>query len=53
MTDKIFIDWIKLRLTPVSNEMFSEDENIILVLENAKFHHAYDEVKVFESNSKA
>ena len=53
MTDKMFMDWIKMRLTPAFEKKFGKDKKKILILDNATYHHGYnEEVKVPESNSK-
>lgn len=53
MTDKMFMDWLKKRLTPAFKEVFGSDKKMILVLDNASYHHGFDEeVRVPEANSK-
>lgn len=52
MTDRMFMDWLAHRLTPAFRAVFG-DKKMILVLDNAPYHHGYDpEVRVPESNSK-
>lgn len=43
MTDKIFMAWIQIRLTPAFKKMFGENEKMILQLDNATYHHVYNE----------
>ena len=53
MTDKMFMDWLEKRLTPAFRTVFGEHKKMILVLDNAAYHHEYnEEVKVPESNTK-
>ena len=53
MTDVMFQRWCTDRLTPAFEALFGKDMKMILVLDNASYHHGYDEeVKVPETNTK-
>lgn len=53
MTDVKFMDWLKHHLTPSFEEQFGKDMKMILVLDNASYHHGFDpEVRVPGTNSK-
>ena len=48
----IFMEWLERRLTPAYKAEF-KDKKMILVLDNASYHHGFDEeVKVPETNTK-
>ena len=50
MTDVMFQRWCTDRLTPAFEALFGKDMKMILVLDNASYHHGYDEeVKVPET----
>ncbi|CAM9882425.1 unnamed protein product, partial [Ectocarpus sp. 4 AP-2014] len=52
MTDGMFMQWLKHRLTPASDAQF-KNKKMFLVLDNASYHHCFDEeLKVPETNSK-
>ena len=52
MTDQMFMEWLERRLTPAYKAEF-KDKKMILVLDNASYHHGFDEeVKVPETNTK-
>ncbi|CAN0312171.1 unnamed protein product [Ectocarpus sp. 4 AP-2014] len=52
MTDKMFMEWLERRLAPAFKAKYG-NKKMILVLDNASYHHGYDaEVGVPESNSK-
>ena len=52
MTDSMFMEWLERRLTPAFKAAF-RDKKMILVLDNASYHHGFDsEVGVPESNTK-
>ncbi|CAM9519091.1 unnamed protein product, partial [Sphacelaria rigidula] len=52
MTDGMFMQWLKHRLTPAFNAQF-KNKKMFLVLDNAPYHHCFDEeLKVPETNSK-
>ena len=52
MTDSMFMEWLERRLTPAFKAAFG-DKKMILVLDNASYHHGFDsEVGVPESNTE-
>lgn len=52
MPDSMCMTWLDKRLTPTFRKVFG-DKKIILVLDNASYHHGYDPgVKVPETNTK-
>lgn len=52
MTDGMFMQWLKHRLTPAFDAQF-KNKKMFLVLDNASYHHCFDkELKVPETNSK-
>ena len=52
MTDVMFMEWLERRLAPAFKKLFGH-EKMILVLDNASYHHGFDEeVGVPETNSK-
>lgn len=53
MTDVMFMDWLRHRLTPAFVDQFVADMKMIVVLDNASYNHGFDpEVRVPETNSK-
>lgn len=49
----MFMDWLEKRLTPALRTVSREHKKMILVLDNAAYHHGYnEEVKVPESSTK-
>ncbi|CAN0476883.1 unnamed protein product, partial [Ectocarpus sp. 8 AP-2014] len=54
MTDSMFMEWLEHRRSPAFNAIPEfEGKQIILVLDNASYHHGFDaEVKVPETNTK-
>ncbi|CAN0433341.1 unnamed protein product, partial [Ascophyllum nodosum] len=52
MTDVMFMEWLGRRLAPAFEKLFG-DKKMILVLDNASYHHGFgEEVRVPETNSK-
>ena len=52
MTDVMFMEWLERRLAPAFKKLFG-NKKMILVLDNASYHHGFDEeVRVPETNSK-
>ena len=52
MTDVMSMEWLERRLAPAFKKLFG-DKKMILVLDNASYHHGFDEeVGVPETNSK-
>ena len=42
MTDGVFLQWLKRRLTPAFEAQF-ENEKMFLALDNPSYHHCFDE----------